>query len=141
MIWAGVVAQLNRTRGKTLLKDAALPYPLYVMLRHFAHDPARLWSVTELTAAFETQQPGITKQVQKLFGLGLLDQIRDESDGRIRRYCINRQGQEVLMTVGEAFQADHAALFQDWSERELASLHQALHKLKSHLDDNRLTDK
>ncbi len=54
LVWCGVVAQLTRTRANRILRDAELPYPLFVLMPHFCHDPAREWTVSQLTAAFET---------------------------------------------------------------------------------------
>ncbi|MEM9621274.1 MAG: MarR family winged helix-turn-helix transcriptional regulator [Pseudomonadota bacterium] len=140
MIWAGVVTQLNRTRSNRLLQDSAIPYPLFVLLRHFAHDHTREWSVTGLTAAFETGQSGMTKKVQKLLALGLLDVRDDEQDGRKKWFRISTAGLEQLRRSNVKLHEDQQSIFADWASDDVQALHGLLFRLKSYLDDNRPAD-
>ena len=138
LLWSGVVAQLNRTRANRLLKDAPLPYPLFVLLRHFSHNPEREWTVTQLTAAFETGQPGMTKKVKKLLQLGLLDTRADQVDGRKRWYRINAAGLTVKDQAMALLRKDQQAIFATWSKSELQQFRNFMLRLKDHMDDHRL---
>ena len=73
MIWVGVIAQLNRTRVNRKLANTELPHPLFILLRHFTHDASREWTINQLSEAFQTNQPGMSKRVKKLAERGLLD--------------------------------------------------------------------
>ena len=137
LIWAGVVAQLNRTRSNQLLSHASVPYPLFVLLRHFSHDLSREWSITELTSAFETSQSGMTKKVQKLLSFGLLDSRPDPNDGRKKWFSINKAGQTQLRKMNKLLKQDQLGMFEEWEVAEIESLHALLFRLKGFLDDNR----
>ena len=137
LIWAGVVAQLNRTRSNRLLAAAPVPYPLFVLLRHFAHDPSREWTISSLTAAFETGQSGITKKVQKLLALDLLNYRADDADARMKWFSINQRGLEQLEGLNELLKEDQLRPFAGWASEDINQLHELLFKLKSYLDDHR----
>lgn len=137
LIWAGVIAQLNRTRSNQLLKDAPVPYPLFVLLRHFSHDSEREWSVTGLTAAFETGQSGMTKKVRKLLELGLIEVRDDAEDGRKRWFRISRQGLKQLAMMNRMLSQDQQQLFGGWDRADVETLHELLFRLKDHMDENR----
>ncbi len=137
MIWASVIAQLNRTRANRKLANARLPYPLFVLLRHFAHDPAREWTINQLSSAFQTQQPGMSKRIRKLTSMGLLDSRPDKDDGRVKWLTLNKKGHSLLEELSvEVRELDRSA-FADWSREEIDDLHQGLYRLKNHLDENR----
>jgi len=137
LIWIGVVAQLNRTRSNRLLADTSLPYPLFVLLRHFSHDPERKWTITQLTGAFETGQSGMTKKVQKLLAAKLLTQTADSEDGRVKWFSISPLGMETVEASSAALRRDILESFSVWSADEIAQTHDLLYRLKTHLDDNR----
>ena len=137
MIWAGVIAQLNRTRVNRKLSATPLPYPLFVLLRHFAHDPSREWTINGLSRAFQTPQPGMSKRVNKLASLQLLDSRSDDQDGRQKWYSLNQRGLSLLEQLSvEVRQMDKSA-FDGWSDKEIDTLHAGLQRLKNYLDDNR----
>lgn len=140
LIWAGVVTQLNRTRANQLLAGAEVPYPLFVLLRHFSHDIAREWSITSLTAAFETGQSGMTKKVQKLLALGLIDSRADDQDGRKKWFSINASGLSQLRAMNKRLLQDQKSHFKGWKSGEIDDLHASLYRLKCYLDDNRRSD-
>ena len=137
LIWAGVVTQLNRTRSNQLLAGAEVPYPLFVLLRHFSHDTSREWSITSLTAAFETGQSGMTKKVQKLLALGLIDARPDNLDGRKKWFSINAAGVNQLSVMNKRLLKDQKSHFKSWKSEEIDVLHASLYRLKCYLDDNR----
>lgn len=136
-MWCGVVAQLTRTRANRTLRDAELPYPLFVLLRHFCHDPAREWTVSQLTAAFETEQPGMTKKVQKLRRLGLLSSRRDDADRRQRWLRVTPAGVRLRNKLVKRLEPDRDHIFRGWSRAEVKALHSSLDRLRMQLDRDR----
>lgn len=137
LIWIGVITQLNRTRSNRLLAGTSLPYPLFVLLRHFSHDPDRKWTITQLTRAFETGQSGMTKKVQKLLAAKLLKQNSDSDDGRVKWFSISPFGLETVEASSAALRSNILETFSVWSAEEIATAHDLLFRLKTHLDDNR----
>lgn len=137
LIWIGVVAQLTRTRSNRLLTDTALPYPLFVLLRHFSHDPEREWTITQLTSAFETGQSGMTKKVQKLLAEKLLNHRADAADARVKWFSINQLGLEAVAASSTVLRTDIVESLSVWSADEIATAHDLLFRLKSQLDENR----
>jgi len=137
LVWCGVVAQLQRTRANRILGEAELPYPLFVLLRHFCHDPEREWTISQLTAAFETGQPGMTKKVQKLVERRLLASRSDERDGRKRWLCVTPAGIRLRDELTRRLEPDRAQLFQGWKPAEVDQLHGLLDRLRRFLDENR----
>ena len=134
MVWCGVVAQLNRTRSNRLLKGEALPYPLFVLLRHFCHDAEREWTIAQLTRAFETGQPGMTKKVQKLLDAGLLSARVDAQDGRRRWLRVTNRGKRMKDRMVALLEPDQQAIFENWDAADVADLHRLLDRLRQQLD-------
>lgn len=137
LVWCGVVAQLVRTRANRILADREIPYPLFVLLRHFCHDPAREWTVTTLAAAFETGQPGMTKKVQVLLGGDLISSRADVRDARVRWLRVTKRGERLRDKLVAQLEPDQKEFFRGWKRSEIASLHEGLERLKTHLDEHR----
>ena len=137
MIWAGVIAQLHRTLAGKALSGSKLPYPLFVLLRHFAHNVEREWTVGELSNAFQTEQPGITKQVQKLHALKLVATRPDPEDARRKLIRISKRGLTVLADLSEDIRELDRSIFSGWPKARVDQLHADLQKLKTYLDENR----
>ena len=137
LVWCGVIAQLVRTRANQLLEDSELPYPLFVLLRHFCHDPEREWTISQLTAAFETGQSGMTKQVKKLLELGYLASRTDDADARIKWLRVTPAGERVRNALVARLAPDQNSFFKGWRKKDIAALHEQLERLKTHLDDHR----
>jgi len=137
VIWCGVVAQLVRTRSNRILREAELPYPLFVLLRHFCHDPTREWTVTGLASAFETPQPGMTKKVAQLLARGLLASRRDADDARSQLLRVTPEGQRLRDELQSRLEPDQRIYFRGWKRSEISELHRHLRRLKTHLDEAR----
>lgn len=137
MIWAGVIAQLNRTRVNRELSDTQLPYPLFVLLRHFAHDANREWTINQLARAFQTEQPGMSKRVNKLASMKLLNSRRDAEDGRKKWFSLNDRGFLLLEKASAEIRELDKSAFAGWSANEIDNLHSSLFRLKNYLDENR----
>lgn len=136
-MWCGVVAQLARTRANRILKGQPLPYPLFVLLRHFCHDPDREWTVGQLAAAFEAGQPGITKKVRKLLDLRLLSVREDPDDARRRWLRVTARGVALRDELTGRLEPDRQKIFANWRPAETAELHRLLDRLRQELDIDR----
>lgn len=136
-MWCGVIAQLTRTRTNRILADTHFAYPAFVLLRHFCHDPDREWTVGQLTEAFETEQPGMTKKVHKLLALKLLASRSDDTDGRLRWLRVTPEGIAVRDALVGRLEPDRKQLFRGWKRTEIDELHRLLDRLRTTLDDRR----
>ncbi len=140
LVWSGVVAQLVRTRSNRILRECGgLPYPQFVLLRHFCREPKRERTVTELAAAFETKQPGITKNVKQLLDQGLLAARPDPKDTRVRWLRVTPKGRRRRDALVKQLEPDQKQFFKGWKASEISELHRGLERLKTYLDENRET--
>lgn len=137
LIWSGVVAQLVRTRNNRILADSELPYPQFVMLRHFCHDPDREWTVSQLADAFETPQPGVSKTVRKLVERRLLRERSDALDARRNWLHVTPKGVRVRNDAVSRLAPDQRGVFAAWPRRDVAELRRLLLRLKTQLDESR----
>ena len=135
--WIGVIAQLVRTRNNQILVESDLSYPQFVMLLHFCHDPDREWTVTSLASAFQTNQPGVTKTVQKLLKNRYLEARVDEGDGRIKHLRVTGRGLRARDEAVAMLAPDLSQFFESWKPSEIAELHRLLERLKNQLDQSR----
>jgi DNA-binding MarR family transcriptional regulator len=135
--WIGVIAQLVRTRNNQILVESDLSYPQFVMLLHFCHEPEREWTVTALAAAFQTNQPGVTKTVQKLLRSGYLEARVDENDSRMKHLRVTRRGLRARNEAISMLAPDLSQFFKSWKPSEIAELHRLLERLKNQLDESR----
>lgn len=137
LVWCGVVAQLARTRVRQLLEEMDLPYPLFVLLQHFGHDPDREWTVTGLADAFQAPLPGVSKNVRKLVDRGWLAWRGDEADGRVKRLRLTREGLRMRDAAAARVLPDRRSVFRDLRRDEIATLHRLLGRLKTTMDEHR----
>ncbi|MEQ9641950.1 MAG: MarR family winged helix-turn-helix transcriptional regulator [Alphaproteobacteria bacterium] len=135
--WIMICAQLIGTRGRHLLAATDLPPPQFIMLNHFSHHPEREQRVADIAAAFEVNQPAVTKTLQKLVTKGFLEVRAGEQDRRARFHKITSAGLAAHAKARDVFGPDLATVFADWSDDELAQFIRLLDKLKVYLDDNR----
>ena len=137
VVWVGVIAQLTRTRINQILGQTSLPYPQFVLLLHFCHDPGREWTVSSLADAFQTNQPGITKTVKKLIERRYLSARPDPRDARVRRLRVTKSGIRARNQAIARMGPDLAEAFRGWKRSDVSALHRHLERLKDHLDANR----
>jgi len=139
VVWIGVLAQLARTRSNQILGQTNLPYPQFVLLLHFCHDPDREWTVSSLADAFQTNQPGITKTVKKLLERRYLSSRPDAQDARVRKLRVTKSGIRARNNAVSRMGPDLAEAFRSWKRSEISELHRLLERLKNYLDADRNT--
>lgn len=135
LIWLGAAERRLETRVNRALKGADLPYAQFVILNHLASLPAGGWTVTELAAALEIGQPGVSKILRRLALKGLVRVDTDAGDRRLRRHHLTPAG---AVAQDQAFrrispQADD--IFRGWKDGDIDALHALLYKLKASLRD------
>ena len=79
----------------------------------------------------------MTKKVQKLLALGLIDARPDNLDGRKKWFSINAAGVNQLSVMNKRLLKDQKSHFKSWKSEEIDVLHASLYRLKCYLDDNR----
>ena len=93
--------------------------------------------MTQLSNAFETNQPGLTKQVKKLQDLGLLGSRADEADARVRWLKVTPKGVRRRDHLVGRLEPDRRQIFKGWKKSDIGELHQHLERMKTWLDDHR----
>lgn len=135
LTWAGVIHQHVRTRSRRALRPLDLPYPQFVLLHHFCHDREREWTVSGLARAFQSPQPGLTKTVAKLVERGWLRARPDPDDARARLLRVTPRGIAVRDRALAAIGRETDRFFEDWSRRDVQTLHRLLERLKRDFDE------
>jgi DNA-binding MarR family transcriptional regulator len=138
LTWVGTTNQLVTTRLNQLLADADLPLSQFILLNHFNQQPQQAYTVTQLTTAFQANQPAITKTIQSLVNKGYLSVEINPSDRRVRYHHLTTAGLEVCQVAIELLTPDLQLIFAEWTEQDVHALHQSLHRLKNWLNANRV---
>lgn len=131
-----IASQLFTTRVGQVIGTTGLTYTQFSMLNHLEVHPDA--SISDLAAAMEINQPGVSKVVQRLSDLTLVDVRPDPNDSRRKRVSLAAPGTEALKNARAALGVDGEAWFSDWSKDDLASFRNGLAQLTTWLDNNRL---
>lgn len=135
----GIVGQLQTTRQEKLFSKLEINRSQFTVLHHFSHTPERSWTVSELAAVMEMNQPGITKIVQRLVAKKMLVAHADARDSRKKQLEITQSGLEFCNQTLLLLLPDVQQIFADWDDSALIDLEAHLGKLKDWLDNNRDT--
>lgn len=139
LTWIGVANQLTTTRFNQLMTDRNLPLPQFSMLNHFSRDPKVCYTITQLAADFQANQPAITKTVQHLIRKGFLKVQVSSEDKRIKYHSITKAGLVAHQQAIVQIIPDAQLMFADWNADEIETFHQSLFRLKNWLDEHRDT--
>lgn len=139
LIWIGVANQLTATRFERLMSESNLPLPQFTMLNHFSRDPQQRYTITQLAAAFQANQPAMTKTVQHLLEKGYLEFQVSQEDKRVKFHSITAAGLNAHQQAISQIEPDAQLIFAEWSSEEIEVLHKSLFRLKNWLDDRRDT--
>ena len=135
----GIIQQLMTTRQNRLFEGRELTPSQFGVLNHFTHEPDRSWTVTDLAAVMEMNQPGITKIVTMLVNEGLLSSTADMLDKRKRFLKITKKGHLLCGDTFRSLLPEISQVFSEWDDRSLKQFHQHLEKLMKWLDSNRIS--
>ncbi len=133
----GIIQQLQTTRHNKMLRQFDLNRSQFSVLCHFALQPARQCTISQLAEVMEINQPGITKIVRKLMERGFIDQTEGDRDRRKKRLFITPAGLGIVEQCQRAVAPDNAYCFAGWAHEELAGFESSLDKLKCWLDTHR----
>ncbi|WP_309741869.1 MULTISPECIES: MarR family winged helix-turn-helix transcriptional regulator [unclassified Chamaesiphon] len=139
LIWIGVANQLTATRFERLMSESNLPLPQFTMLNHFSRDPQQRYTITQLAAAFQANQPAMTKTVQHLLEKGYLEFQVSQEDKRVKFHSITAAGLNAHQQAIARIEPDAQLIFAEWSAEEIETLHKSMFRLKNWLDDRRDT--
>ena len=136
-ITLGVLSQLFQSRMEVLLRPTGLTYTQLAVLSHLGHQTEGQ-SISALAEAFEIQQPGMSKVVQRLAASGAVTTQPDPKDPRRKLTSITDAGRSQFEAAGQAMEDDLNEWFNDWPDDELASFTASAGRLIGWLDSNRL---
>ncbi len=135
----GVLSQLVPSRIATLLAPTGLTYTQFALLNHLSRQPDQTSSISELAAALEINQPGVTKAVRRLAEDGVAAIGHDDNDARRRLVSLTTPGATVLNEANQRVGADLARWFDDWPDEEQRTFLAGIDRLNDWLDANRLS--
>lgn len=111
----GITNQLYTTRMAKLLGNHDLTIAQFSLLNHLLRLSHKEHTISELTAALEINQPGVTKIIKKLSQQDLVAVKPSEEDSRKKLITLTQEGarsvQSILMSIGP----DIMDWFADWS--------------------------
>ena len=131
-----IASQLFTTRVATIVGQAQLTYTQFSLLNHLAGQAEA--TISEIAAAMEINQPGVSKVVQKLVEVDLIEVNQDPDDSRRRRVSITSAGRARLAESQRLLEEDGAGWFADWEAAERVEFRDHLATLVGWLDANRL---
>lgn len=106
----------------------------YLMLGYLLHDgPVR---ASALSVAFDMDKGSVSRQVQTLLDLGLLDRTPDPADGRATLLSVSDEGRRRLADVADHRRKLLAERLGDWSEADLDQFVGLLSRYNAALSDD-----
>ncbi len=133
----GITHQLTDNILMRLLAPFDLGISQFYILSHFARHKEQAVTVSELARVMQMNQPAVTKIINKLNEMGLVDIQKDEKDGRKKWVNINQQGLNKISEAYTSFQPFMAQVFGDWNQEEMQKTLEKVNKLKTWLDNHR----
>ncbi|NWH08395.1 MAG: winged helix DNA-binding protein [Alphaproteobacteria bacterium] len=130
----GIIHQLASTRAGRVLAPLKLTMAQFAILSHFhwrADEPKRVAAVAR---AMQQNQPAVTKTIQKLLEAKLLRASADAADRRSMLLFLTPKGKAFFQRALMRLEPQFAAMFETWTQAELADLGAKLDRLKVWLD-------
>ncbi|WP_246335968.1 MarR family winged helix-turn-helix transcriptional regulator [Vibrio marinisediminis] len=133
----GIVNQLT----ESLLVRHLVPFGItpsqFTILTHFLRHRDEAQTISELAKVMQMNQPGLTKVINKLHQMDMLDIEKDLVDGRKKWIRINAYGVETVQAAYVSFTPVIDEIFAQWDENEMQQTLEKIDKLKVWLDTNR----
>ncbi|WP_253820834.1 MarR family winged helix-turn-helix transcriptional regulator [Vibrio sp. 99-70-13A1] len=133
----GIIHQLTDAWLAKALGPHNLTQSQFNVLTHFSRHPDQAQTVSQLSDVMQMNQPGLTKVVNKLFDMGLVDIEKDADDGRKKWIKINQSGLEKVSVAYASFSPMMESCFDGWEEEEMSDTLEKINKLKGWLDSHR----
>jgi DNA-binding MarR family transcriptional regulator len=106
----------------------------FSILNHFAWQPERSHTISDLTKAMEMNQSALTKAVKAMTMQNWIRKQRDKDDARVTHLFITDLGLNQLDKARQACFPLITGVFAEFNAEELADMNRMLNKLKSQLD-------
>lgn len=135
--WVSIVNQLATTQANRVLDGEDLPFPQFTALLHFEARGEASQTVTDVAAAFQQPQPGVTKTLRKLEDKGYLAAQPHPTDRRARLLALTPEGRTALVRARAALEPVLDRCFKGWDSATLAAAFAHLDRLKTQLDPPR----
>ena len=135
--WIGIIAQLQETLGQHLLLPLDLSMSEFVLLNHLGHRPEATPTVMQIARARQQPQPGISKQLARLEGKGLVRLVAHPGDQRSKLVQVTPAGRELHGRARAILGQMAEAPFQGWQPADFAQVFSRLDQLKRWFDENR----
>ena len=132
-----IINQLSTAKVTKALRPLNLSYSQFSLLNHFSNDPEQEFTVSQLANSMQMNQPGITKIVNKLTEMGLIEIRKDLQDARKKWLKINTTGQEKLSLAQSIVMNDISDCFSGWEVNELEDMLKHAQRLQTWFDNNR----
>ncbi len=132
--WVGIINQLATARATRTLGELKLPFPQFIILNHFSHQPQEAKTVTSVASAMQQPQPGVTKTLQKMLARKFLRADPAPGDGRSKLLTLTPKGLEIHARAIAAFVPRFSEVFSGWEDQEMEDLARQLDRLKIWLD-------
>lgn len=134
----GIVSQLTDAMLATKLSPFGISSSQFTILTHFLRHQDQAQTISELAKVMQMNQPGLTKVINKLHQMGMLDIEKDQFDGRKKWIRINAFGIETVQAAYASFMPVMDEIFAEWGENEMQQTLDKIDKLKVWLDENRI---
>lgn len=122
-----------RFQIETALRPIGINLTQMSLLNHFARDPEKASSITELTLTMAINQPGVTKAVGSLVEKGYLQKTNSTDDSRVKLVKITPGGLELLNQARQLSYPTVEAAFGCLNDDELVAFTRHLSKMKNYL--------
>ncbi|MBD8870713.1 MarR family winged helix-turn-helix transcriptional regulator [Nocardioides donggukensis] len=112
--------------------DPSLPAIGYVVLQSLL-DGGSCRQV-DLAGSLQADKGAVSRSVQQLLDLGLVERLADPTDGRARQLALTEAGRRRLRVVAETRRATYVDRLAGWSDDELSALVAAMTRYNRDLD-------
>lgn len=133
----GIINQLT----EAWLSKALIPHGInqsqFNLLTHFSRHPEQEQTISHLAEVMQMNQPGITKVVNKLLEIGLVNIRKDSHDGRKKWISINQSGLDKTQNAFTSFLPMLDRCFEGWDDKQLSEMLAHSQTLQVWLDENR----
>lgn len=137
LISLGIINQLTNTWLGKALAPHGINQSQFDLLNHFSHNPEKEHTISQLAEVMQMNQPGITKVVNKLSEMDLIEIRKDDQDGRKKWIRINQQGLDKVQSAFMSFLPTVNQCFEEWDEKQVEEMLQHSTRLQMWLDNNR----
>jgi len=137
LISLGIINQLTDAWLSKALTPHGINQSQFNLLNHFSRHPDKEQTISQLAEVMQMNQPGITKVVNKLSEMDLIEIRKDANDGRKKWISINQQGLNKVQSAFFSFLPTVDQCFEQWDDNQLEEMLEHSQRLQNWLDNNR----